>query len=411
MSPKFLHEVTSQCFFEAADQLAELWTTKAELAGADRAFEAQEDIRLATLDGIWNMCCGSSLGLLGARQQGLQQPRAVKRKDSLTAKFSKGEMPRFYEALQSLLVALDWVLQGVSPRGYKLIFTYSGYLPRIERESRMILDQWIAVSRARVREKAPGMPCALEEVLRKDLRLNAGLASEAVSDEALRSELLELLITGHETTASSISWALKYLTDHPQAQRRLRESLIAAFPAALPTATDLMTSSLPYLDAVIAETLRLSATGPVSFRQTLTPCEIMGRWIPADTPIILVTAGPSYNSSEVSPTKEKVNSQVSHAASPQENQFATPLRAFAPERWLANGKFDAGAVHMLPFSTGARGCFGKPIAMLEMRIMIAFLILRFEFPQLALSLSGYGAWDGLTRRPTSCYVSPRAIEN
>jgi hypothetical protein len=46
--------------------------------------------------------------------------------------------------------------------------------------------------------------------------------------------------------------------------------------------------------------------------------------------------------------------------------------------------------------------------MLEMKIMIAVLVLKFEFPQLAKSLSGYQAQDGLTSRPTYCYVNPRA---
>lgn len=412
LSPKFLNETASQCFAEVVEQLGDVWTRKAELAGANHAFEAQDDIRLATLDCIWNLLCGSRLGLLVARQQALRQSTAVIKKDSLTIKFSKGEMPKFFGVLQGLLLGLDWVIQGISPRVYKFVFTYSGYLPRVERESQTILDQYIAASRARVEANASGATCALDEVMRKDLRLNAGTMSDAVSDEALRSELLELLITGHDSTGSSISWALKYLTDHPVAQTRLRDSLQAAFPVARPSAAGVITTSLPYLDAVIAETLRLSTIGPVSFRQTLVPCQIMGHWVPEDTPIILVTAGPSYYSSETRSADPKINIRESYATTLQEQQGPPPdLRAFSPERWLADGKFDPGAVRMLPFMAGARGCFGRPIAMLELRIMISLLVLRFEFPRLALSLSRYGAWDGLTRRPTSCFISPRVLKS
>lgn len=120
------------------------------------------------------------------------------------------------------------------------------------------------------------------------------------SNDALRDELLELLITGHETTASSICWALKYLTDNPEAHETLRDSLIGAFGCVegsiLPSARDLTAVSVPYLETVVAETLRLSNTGPVSFRQTPVACKMLGYQVPECTLIILVTAGPSYYS-------------------------------------------------------------------------------------------------------------------
>jgi cytochrome P450 len=241
--------------------------------------------------------------------------------------------------------------------------------------------------------------------------------SEATTNASLRDELLELLITGHETTASSICWAIKYLTDNPATQDRLRGSLLSAFPRgeslAVPSMDDLFSASLPYLDAVIAETLRLSNTGPVSFRQTLVECEILGHHVPAKTPIILVTAGPSYASPNVQILTPTKNSQ----AIPKKNLLEPfvpitmppqlyPRDSFAPERWLHGGKFDPNAVRMLPFSAGSRGCFGKRIAMLELRIMIVILVLRFEFPRLGSALSGYQVRDGLTSRPAYCYVSP-----
>jgi hypothetical protein len=399
LSPKFLNEVAAQCFVGAANDLADVWMEKAELAGAGRAFEAQNDVKMATLDGMWMMCGGTSLGLMAARKKALQDFGAVEKKTDIKVSFAKVEMPEFYDILQTLLVCLDWVMQGFSPRVYTFIFRYTGFLGRAEREKDKILDACIALSRARVEKGVTGMTCALDEVIRKDLRLNDGSKTDIVDNPALRDELLELLITGHETTASSISWALKYLTDNPQAQTRLRESLQAAFVDKQPSTQEHITTSLPYLDAVIAETLRVSSVGPVSFRQTLVPCEIMGHCIPANTPIILVTAGPSYNSPDIPSAKLPKSLPHLHA-----------LNIFAPERWLVDGKFDPEAVHMLPFSAGPRGCFGKQIALLEMRIMIAALVLRFEFPRLAKTLSGYDARDGLTRRPASFYVHSRAIK-
>jgi hypothetical protein len=404
LSPKFLTDVAAECFFEAATGLADLWTRKSEFAGESRSFEAREDIKMATLDGMWKMCVGTELGLSAANIRRLQEYKPIKREGVNRIEFAKADLPEFYKVLGTLLICLDWVMQGVSSRVYTWFFTYSGVLGRASKKKDKILGCCIAASRDRVDRKTMARTCALDEVLRKHARLNGGsyADSEATSDSALQDELLELLITGHETTASSIAWMLKYLTDNSETQIRLRDSLVSALSSAdcfeQPSAKDITTASIPYLDAVIAETLRLSNTGPVSFRQTLVPCEILGHQVPAGTPIILVTAGPSYDSADATPIPRTMRGQVAPQA----------LNMFVPDRWLANGKFEPEAVRMLPFSGGPRGCFGKHIAMLEMKIMIAVLVLKFEFPQLAKSLSGYQAQDGLTSRPTYCYVNPRA---
>ncbi|KAF2443839.1 cytochrome P450 [Karstenula rhodostoma CBS 690.94] len=415
LSPKFLNETAAPCFVEVAKKLSDIWVRKAELAGSCHAFEAQEDIKHATLDGMWKMGCGAEMGLQAAKIERLRKPAAIRMRGSSTVEFAMCKMPDFYDTLGTLLLCLDWAMQGVSPRMYTWFFRSTGILPRAEIKKDIILDQCIAGSRERVLKETQGLRCALDEILLKDIRLQSVSrpTGPTQSDAALRDELLELLITGHETTASSIAWALKYLTNNPESQSRLRASLYSASLNTDVTAQDIVATSVPYLDAVIAETLRLSATGPVSFRQTLLPCEILGHAIPAGTPIILVTAGPSYASPAMPAIPLVLRSSTSQAAllrkeksSPHPKHCMHDLQTFAPERWLVDDRFDPNAVHMLPFSTGPRGCFGKKIAMLEMRVVIAILVLRFEFPRLEAGLSGSAARDGLTRRPTRCYVSP-----
>jgi hypothetical protein len=426
LSPKFLADVAAECFFDAAIQLADLWTGKVALAGSARSFDAQEDIKMTTLDGIWKMCTGTDFGLCAAKLERLQEKSPIRRQSVDEIEFAKAKPPRFYTVLGTLLVCLDWVMLGFSSRLYTWIFTYSGVLGRASIEKDKILDCCIAASRSRVETKTPTRTCALDEVLRKHIRLTSGSCteSEAISNAALRDELLELLITGHETTASSIAWALKYLTDNPKTQMRLRASLTSSLSfkncCAGPCANCITTTSLPFLDAVISETLRLSNTGPVSFRQTLVACEIMGHQIPADTPIILVTAGPSYDSANFAPKSRATDAEKTLVQLVQEplwqttinqsssNSQINALKNFAPERWLKDGHFDPDAVQMLPFSAGSRGCFGKSIAMLELRTVIAVLIMRFNFPPVAKRLSGYQAQDGLTSRPQYCYVGPKA---
>jgi cytochrome P450 len=427
LSPRFMEEVAAERFWEIATKLADIWMMKAELSQHNLAFEAHGDIKFATLDGIWKINVGSELGLLNATKARLEESLTSSTTWSGTATFTKIEMPEFYLTLQKLLVILDWVMTGISPRVYRWFFEVTGMLPHAIQEKEEILDRCIAASRERIQRDLCGedaVPsCALDEVLRKDLVLNTGNAgeSEATTNAALRDELLELLITGHETTTSSIAWALKYLTDQPDVQDHLRASLHAAFPhrgsSNLPSAKDIFDTPLPYLDAVISETLRLSNTAPVSFRETVVQCDILGHTVPAGTPIILVTAGPSYQSPQMVDTPEYLRSKTSQAkaltvresTNPKASQ--SPHATFDPSRWLReDGSFNPDAVQSLPFSAGPRGCFGKKIALLELKIMLVVMIMRFEFPRLRKGLSAYTAKDGLNRRPTCCYVMPRTVD-
>ena len=65
---------------------------------------------------------------------------------------------------------------------------------------------------------------------------------------------IRFLVAGHETTASATAWCLFALTQHPEVQNKLREELRSA-DIERPTMDDLL--ALPYLDAVVRETLRV----------------------------------------------------------------------------------------------------------------------------------------------------------
>ena len=422
LGPRFLEEVAARKFYDVAMEISDLWQLKSEATGSISPFDASEDLRMATLDGIWKMNVGTELGLLQARRCGVQDD-VTRMTRSGAASFGTGKLPEFYLVLSTLLICLDWVLQGVSPNFYTWVFRSTGVLGRSAEKKDRILDECIAGARLRLSQRSkddtsaqPLVTCALDAVLQKQeiLAKRQSANSEYITDGALRDELLELLITGHETTASSISWAIKYLTDNQEIQLRLRDSLFQTFSFRdswrLPTPSEVLNAPLPYLDAVIAETLRCSATGPVSFRETLVPCQILGYDIPAGTPLLLVTAGPSYSVPELWESDHAASNKSLRREKRHDSPLSPPS-SFNPERWLIGGRFDSAAIPMLPFSAGSRGCFGKKIAMLEMRMFLTILIMRFHFPKLSSALSTYAAYDGLTRRPTSCFACPVIQEN
>jgi cytochrome P450 family 135 len=97
-----------------------------------------------------------------------------------------------------------------------------------------------------------------------------------MSDRELRDELMTLLVAGHETTATALSWAVELLARHPDELERLEAEVAAGGDA--------------YLDAVIKETLRLRPVIALVLRKLVEPMEVGGRLLPAG-----VSVAPSIN--------------------------------------------------------------------------------------------------------------------
>lgn len=407
LSPVFLGSVGGPRIRDAALDLVELWTLK---GGTEQGspFEACADLRLATLEAVVGLLLGKELGMLGVESADLKGAEDRKKPWPWEGSGQEAQPRRFYRDFSLCLVCLDWVTQGISPTVYlwvfrQLFWPFQKAQKHVEAHLQRVIDD--VRQNSADREKAAYYPhSALELVL--DRAASRPQAQDAMSDSALRSELIELLITGHETTASSIGWALKYLADDQAIQARLHEELLRFLPdsGTVPTSKQIMTTRLPYLDAFIAETLRYSCTGPISFREAVQDCTVLGHHVPSGTPIILMTQ-------DVIHQEAKHLGHMPRPTSPggRENLGIAepPLNEFHPGRWLsADGDFDPNAASSLSFSGGARGCFGQRIAMLEMRVFLAVLMWNFRFAKLDAGLSRYGSLDGLTRKPSCCFVLP-----
>jgi cytochrome P450 len=156
--------------------------------------------------------------------------------------------------------------------------------------------------------------------------------------QELRDELMTLLVAGHETTASSLAWAVERLVRHPEALARLREE------------TDAGQSD--YADAVCKETLRLRPILSLVVRRLKEPMEIGGHPLPAG-----ITVAPCI-----------------YLVHRRPDVYADPL-AFRPERFLEAG---AGTYTWFPFGGGVRRCLGASFALFEMRIVLRELVARLD---------------------------------
>lgn len=165
-----------------------------------------------------------------------------------------------------------------------------------------------------------------------------------MTDRELRDQLMTLLVAGHDTTATGLSWALERLTRHPAilaAAVRAAEASAAGDPA-----------GDEYLDAVAKETLRIR---PVVFdvgRVLTEPVELAGYRLPAGV-MVVPGVGLVHGDSQVYPEAERFDPDRMLAAT------------LTPTTWM-------------PFGGGNRRCLGATFAMVEMRVVLREILRRVE---------------------------------
>lgn len=157
---------------------------------------------------------------------------------------------------------------------------------------------------------------------------------EPMSDSELRDELMTLLVAGHETTATSLAWAVERLVRHPAKLDRLHDEVASGDEA--------------YLDAVCKETLRLRPVLPLVVRLLTEPMEIGGYTLPAGA--------------KVAPCIHLIHRRPEIYPDPA---------AFRPERFLET---PAGTYTWIPFGGGVRRCIGATFALFEMRQVLATIV-------------------------------------
>jgi len=168
-------------------------------------------------------------------------------------------------------------------------------------------------------------------------------------------------------------WALIELARHPEIQQGLREEL-QQFVLDDPS-WDQLKSSLPLLDAVVHETLRLYPPLQMSLR-TAAEDDV----IPLSNPI-RTSSGELVESIMVT---EGTIMMLPHVFFNRSEEYWGPdAKEFVPDRWLRELKYPAkeirGHRHLLTFADGQKICLGKDFAITELKAALSVLIRNFTF--------------------------------
>ncbi|KAJ2903380.1 hypothetical protein MKZ38_009957 [Zalerion maritima] len=176
---------------------------------------------------------------------------------------------------------------------------------------------------------------------------------EKLSEQELETEIMEIMLAGGDTTATTVTYGLYELALNQDVQEKLRACLRAEMPDSADVTLKHL-EAVPYLDWTVKEMLRTHPTLP-SLLERVVPAggaQIAGYHVPGGSVV-----GMSAWSMNKSP---KV--------------FSDPL-AFQPERW--EKPTPEMAANMLTFSTGPRGCVGQNLAIVQTRIHIGTILRNF----------------------------------
>ncbi len=232
-------------------------------------------------------------------------------------------------------------------------------LRRVVRQARSPLPgRWPTPGRYRMRRAVASLDRVVRDVVQRrrqrgvgaqDPDLLAMLLRSDLDDRQVRDELVTLVIAGHETVASALTWSLGLLAATPDVQDRLLAELDRVLAGQLPVPDDL--PALSYTRAVIDESLRLYPPVWVLTRRALADDVVTGVPIPAGT-LLLISPWLLHRRADCWPDPGR----------------------FDPGRFLAGTPAAAGAGAYLPFGAGPRMCIGRDIALVEAVLVLATLL-------------------------------------
>ncbi|KAK4499232.1 hypothetical protein PRZ48_009745 [Zasmidium cellare] len=442
MSPAFLRDIDGPTTHKTSLDLMRLWRQKAELAQG-RPFDVQSDLNKVTNDVIWQVLLGKEVGAVRSQIEYLSSINKIELPASANevVAIPEGPLPEVFTAFgllaDSSVIARksvfgSWAAQ-VAVRVYPELSRAWRLKNAIVRRSAQ--DAWNKFKDIDLVDKHEATSAA-EFVIQREVKQaqKDGRKPQGPS-KWLEGELAIMLAAGYDTTASSMSWALNYLSVHQDVQSRIRDILRETFPDAAaesrePSPAELYNAPLLYLDAFIEEVLRCSQLISSLSRTTITNTRLLGHDIPVGTTVLSpqhrpkraaprseVASTKSPPESKLAPVKDSVRTDTGKEFQPRVDEWDTAaddLQNFRPERYMPSKPggehLDLMAGPHITFGGGTRGCFGKKMAYLNMKILLAIILWNFELLPLPQELSGLESVEANTVTPQRVPVRLRPLK-
>lgn len=177
-----------------------------------------------------------------------------------------------------------------------------------------------------------------------------------LSREEILAQSILFFLAGYDTTANTLALFAYELACHPEIQDRLTKEIDDAMKDEKEVTYDLVHKKMPYLDMCVSEVLRLYPSGQRTDRVAKNETTIKGVKIPKGMTIGIPIVA-LQNDPEIWPNPRK----------------------FDPERFTPEAKAQQDPFTYFPFGLGPRNCVGMRLALMELKMAIAYLLQRLKF--------------------------------
>lgn len=222
--------------------------------------------------------------------------------------------------------------------------------------------------------------------------ISVALESGGFTEDNLVDQMMTFIAAGHETTSTTMIWAIYELCQKPEIQNRLREEIHAKIGSLEDSMDAAKLDKLTFLHAVCSETLRHNSPVPLTLRDTEHDCTIADTFVPRGTKVILCPA----------------------AVNCSRELWGPDAAEFNPDRWMGPGRANTGGAEsnyaMMTFLHGPRSCIGQSFAKAEFACLLAAFVGTFEFemsdPDEVIEIKG-----GVTAKPKNgLHIKLKVVE-
>lgn len=183
------------------------------------------------------------------------------------------------------------------------------------------------------------------------------LADDQLTFQEVLTFTSDFILAGVDTTSGAATYLLFHLAKNPQAQNKVRQEALALLGDASNSVEQPEPEKLPYLKACLKESLRLNPRVPGIYRKMDHDVVMSGHVVPAGVPMLVDM----------------------YVAGRIEENFGSP-ELFLPERWLraSHETLHHDRYASQPFSFGPRMCLGRRMAELQILLLVAKILLKYQ---------------------------------
>ncbi|KZV83332.1 cytochrome P450, partial [Exidia glandulosa HHB12029] len=356
MNPAFgvaqIRELTD-IFLEKSAELRDIWRAQVTAGGGEARVDALSSMSKAALDIIGVAGFDYHFDALKERQNELS--------DAFKSIFGAAMQPRTFDIFKEFIPGFKWIPDERTRTSDNARKTMSRIGMELINEKKRAIRGGDSKSAGR-----DLLSLLIRANMDKDVPPHLRL-----TDEEVLGQVPTFLVAGHETTATTTAWCLYALSIHPEIQTQLRDELLAV-STENPTMDDL--NALPYLDAVVRETLRLYSVVASTLRSALEDDVI-----PLSSPI---TDRKGQVMNEIKVQMGDVIFVPITVLNRAEDIWGSDAHEFRPERWMNMSEKASNIpgifAGLATFIGGPRSCIGYRFAIVEFKALLFHVVRSFN---------------------------------